>query len=374
MQSRLQDFFAQVRGIHVAHIARQLGLTLSRHENAAGPCPVCGFTVRSQNRKDHRLPLGFRTDGQGWECQHCHEKGDGIELVALTLGNARFRQLPSQNQADVFDWYIEHGFVSCNRPQRNALSPVSPTPLSSLLQMRQKTPSKSLLEEPLRYPPPDELLTLWNLCLPLDQDPQVCAMLQRRGMDPCLLGFLDLARALPPHAPGYSWMQARGNHWRKGWRLLLPAFDHHGQFKSLKARWIHETPAPAQAKSVSPCGCQAKGLLLADSLAHHLLQHSNIPDTWPTQKHFKVWIVEGDMDFLGLNASPSQHKPGCPAIFGIWAGSWNEAFAARLPLDERLHITIATDPDESGKTYATNILKTLIKRGFSPSQLHRWTP
>lgn len=367
-----QNFFAQARNIHIVHIARYLGLQINRNEKCAGPCPACDNFIRSQKRKDHRLPLGFRADGLGWECQHCHEKGDGIELVSLVLSQARFRQLSNHAQSEVRQWYIEQGFVT--GLHHTSLNPYKPQLVPPPLTLIPKKTLPVCPETSPTHPPQEELQTLWNTCIPVCEDRETNAMLERRGISPSFISFLDLARTLPTNAPKFPWTNARGIPWQQGWRMLLPAFDSQGQMKSIKARWVRKENAPAEAKSVSPSGYQIKDLLLADPISHQLLQHAEIPDSWAKNQNFYLWIVEGDMDFLGLNNILSQAQMNCNAIFGIWAGSWNESFANRLPLDQRIQITVATDPDKNGDMYASKIIKTLITRGFHSSQMKRWTP
>lgn len=100
----MTQFFEQARNISLPVLASRLGLRLSKDHRSAAPCPVCGHSVRSRTKKDHRPPLGFRTDGRGWECQHCHVRGDGIDLTAYCIGGSRYRELSDRDKAEVRDW------------------------------------------------------------------------------------------------------------------------------------------------------------------------------------------------------------------------------------------------------------------------------
>ena len=367
--------FEQMRNISVAILARQLGLQLSNDNRCAGPCPICGAQVRSKSKRDSRLPIGFRADGYGWECQHCHDKGDGIDLAALVIGGSRYRELSQPQRAYVREWFVSEYFINetpKSNYRRNATNSFR-QPLALKIHA-QKQNSPPVTKIPTR-PPIEEVMNLWEQCIGVTQDTEAIALIESWNIDVGIVYIKDLARVLPVNGPRFSWMRARGQDWHQGWRLIVPAYGATGKIESLKSRWIRSSNPPNGLKSTSPKGYQVKNLVTVEPLANAILERGELPlniQNWPQEQRFDIWIAEGEKDLISKAAQYNQHSYDIYAVFGTWAGGWTDDIAARIPTDERIRIIIATDSDEAGDNYAKKIYKTLITRGFRAKQLVRW--
>ena len=367
-----QTFYDQARTVHVTTIASHLGLKLSQDKRSATPCPCCGHIVRSASKHDKRPPIGFRCDGLGWECQHCHQKGDGIDLASYVLQGSKHSLLSRDQQTDVRSWYESRGLV--NSQGNRTHTPNYITSQKASFDVSRTTALNPTENRVLEYPPSEQVKMLFHHSKPITEDLECKEYLQSRGIQPNSVEELNLARVLPKDTSMLSWTQARMKPWTDGWRMILPAFDHCGEIKSLKARWICKTTPPSGTKSTSPRGYNISELLLANNTAQTILKTGQAPSTWDTEKNQSIWIVEGDTDFLGM--STRLHTTGKTniAVFGIWAGSFSHTLATRFPLHERTRIILATDPDETGSKYALHISTLLLQRGFQAHQIERWIP
>lgn len=101
----------KVKSAPLTEIAKELGLRPSRL-SSLGPCPDCGAEKRGKG--DGRGPIGYKKtpDGDVWACQRssCDAKGDGIDLVALVLRNARMKELDEDGTAEVRQWFSDRGW------------------------------------------------------------------------------------------------------------------------------------------------------------------------------------------------------------------------------------------------------------------------
>ena len=211
------------------------------------------------------------------------------------------------------------------------------------------------------YPPPDEVLGLWQTARPLLDDEAAAVCLAFRGIYPDVVQELDLARALHPDThetriPG--WARFRGNApvsrpWsRSGHRILVPVYDCDGQLRSLRA-WL-VTGEPDKPKRVPPVGHRASGLVLANRAALEILRGERF--------HSRLVIVEGEPDFLA-RAIVNPNEP----VLGVLSGSWHEGFAERIPYGSEVYIR--THLDKAGERYAQQIVLTLRHR----ARLYRLT-
>ena len=150
--------------------------------------------------------------------------------------------------------------------------------------------------------------------------------------------------------------------------MVLPVYDVDGKLAGVKARLVRQ--ATGTDKAVSPAGQSARGLVLADVNGRGVLAVG-------ARDVHTVWIVEGETDFLTLalvdlpaleagRLKPRARHDGV-AVLGVYAGAWRDsdegrALAARVPLGAR--VVVATDADNTGDSYATDVATTLQRRGF----------
>lgn len=223
-----------------------------------------------------------------------------------------------------------------------------------------------------KRPPSAEVMTVWKSCVGVTEDTEAVQLLESWSTEPAAVYIEDLARVLPLNGPHFPWMIARGQPWHQGWRLIVPALGVTGEIESLKARWIREKDPPGQLKSASPKGCQIGQLVTANGAAEIILRTEQLPLNCSKEARFDVWIVEGEKDLIIQTSRHNNSSHDAKAVFGIWSGGWTTQIAQRLPMEQRIRIIIATDPDEAGNKYAKDIYKTLITRGFRRTQLARW--
>jgi 5S rRNA maturation endonuclease (ribonuclease M5) len=362
----MTDWIAEARRIGVAEVALALGLR--EYRRTIGPCPACGVGQRGQ--RDPRLPAGMRGDGLGWACHRCKVTGDALDLVAWQLHGSKLKELDAERIKEVARWYADQGWVEVKgyTPRHPRKRPLEARPVPLL-------PSPST---PPPRPPKAQVEALWASCVPVCDDPEVAAWLESGGFDPTRIEDHDLARALPQSAKLPDWARIRGKKWTYGWRCLLPAWGASGELESLRARWCRPKEEldglPKNAAAAAGPG-SASGLVVAEGLGLQLLQRGAVPEWWSWAEDYeplKVWIVEGETDFLSLATKVwSEASDTAPAILGIWAGAWTDELSARIPLDVG-QIVIATDVDEAGEKYAKRIADSLVARGFSKNKLKRW--
>lgn len=333
----MQGWIGEVRLHPPLAVARVLGLTVKR--NGIGPCvvPSCAKTVRSTSRRSTRPPIS--AGHQGWRCWQCGTTGDTISLLCYHLfgerlhrGDSRWRELRRYCashglcSADLFD---EDNTSPLPKPRRVAPPPPPPPP---------------------KRPPIEEVQALWDASAPVVVDAQVSSWLESRALDPNRICNLDLARALPSGSlPG--WARFCGKSWAEsGHRLILPAVDHDGVVRSLRARCVL-ADVPPGSKSASPAGYSVSGLLYACPLATDLLAGVEVESP-------QLVLTEGEPDYLTYAGTPQW------ATAGLWSGSWRQDFADSTP--DHATVVMALHADEAGARYAANIARSF---GYRPINL-----
>jgi hypothetical protein len=211
------------------------------------------------------------------------------------------------------------------------------------------------------FPPADELRSLWNKCGACSDDPEVCAMLERRCIRPAWVDDFRLARVITPGAPLPTWASFRGKRERRapwtetGHRLLLPVYDEKGCMRNVRAWCVTPSEDP---KRLPPAGYRASGLVLACGSAVVLLTSGRAPER---PSGLRVLIVEGEPDFLTWATHFSDaDDANVPVVFGVVSGSWTEDIAARIPDGTR--VIVRTHHDAAGDGYAEVIRRTLQRR------------
>lgn len=343
----------EARRVPVPAVAGALGLTERR--GSWSPCPLCGAEQRSKSKRDRRAPLGVRRDGLGWECQHCHETGDALDLAGLVLHGDRFAALDREHTAEVRGWYASRGW--CEARGNGAGRPQTPRPAAP-------PPPKP---EPPPRPDPEEVAAAWELARPVTRDREVAAWLAGRGLDPARVEDFDLARALPADARLPRWAVCRGVPWLAGgYRLVVQGWSSTREPESLHARCILASPPPgprgdALPKSAWPAGYAAAGLVMACGLGRQLLQTGELPSWWPAGELLRVVIAEGLPDFLTWAPRFSDGALDAPAVFGVTSGGWAPEIGARVPSGTK--VAIRTDRDRAGDAYAWRaVWQSLVPR------------
>ncbi|MEQ8461757.1 MAG: virulence-associated E family protein [Sandaracinaceae bacterium] len=335
-----------MRVVSVAQVATALGCAVKAGRSSwqIAPCPACGAERRAgaKKRGDKRGAVGSsRENPRGWKCQACEQTGDALHFVALHLTGRRMGGLNDSERAEVRRWCED--FLG---------SPVG----------REPPPEP----EELPYIPEDELEDFWSRCVPVVDDPEVRAFLERRRVDPALVAERDLARALPKGLRRLpQWARfASGRPWTEhGNRLIVPAFDHHGARRSVIGRNVRKP------KSVGPTERNRKGLVLACPLGRHLLEHGAVPPTLGERP--RVVLGEGEVDFLAWATEP--YRGERYASWGIFSGSLRPELFDRLPTG--MTVVCATDADPPGDRYAEKVTHLLAERLRGPAfWLERWRP
>ncbi len=212
------------------------------------------------------------------------------------------------------------------------------------------------ISPPRSYPPMDEVRAVWRDAGFVACEASARAVLEQRGLDVEAIDDRELARVIPNGAVLPRWARYQGRSWTEtGHRLVMPACDEEGVMRSLRAWRIGEGDTP---KRLPPGGFRASGLVLADPFAAALLSAGKWLDGMPNP--LRIVIVEGEPDFLTWATRFSDGDEDVPFVFGIVAGAWTEAIAARIP-DGSL-VAVRTDHDPTGDRYALEIARTLLGR------------
>ena len=292
-----------------------------------------------------------------WKCFACGAAGDGAALVAaVALGTA--------DRPDADGWAraralaVERGLVASEGAPvarvRNVPNDRPPAP--SVRPGPPVAPVASL-------PDVGDVAVLWNVCGPVDADPEVSGWLRSRGIDPALVAALDLARALPSGGAENvvavpAWARCGSEPWGLGRRLIFPCFNAAGDLVTLRGRWTSNRRV--KAKEMGGTGVLAGPALYADPMAREILRGA-APLGWDG----RMIVVEGGPDFLTLATSTSSTSTTAPAVVGVWSGAWpatqaGAAFAERLPA--RARVVVATDANGAGDRYADTIAAHLAGR------------
>ena len=189
--------------------------------------------------------------------------------------------------------------------------------------------------------------------------------LRSRGIDPRVVEERDLAVALPEDTHIPPWARFGAHPWpAAGYRLLVPLYDHHGEIRSVRARYLGKR----HPKSLAPKGHECTGLVMADALGLYLLKHGLRPSWWtPDAPPLRVIITEGETDFWTAACEASDANEHAPAVLAVFNGSWTRQLASRFP--DGCHVIIATDSDAEGEKYAAQIVESFKGRAV---RLQRW--
>ena len=349
----LGAWIAEVKTRPIAQIAPALGLQ-RRGRDSFGPCPACAADRRGAG--DRRGPIGAR--GRGWRCWRCGVKGSPIDLIAwVELGRS-----PTRGARD--DWrriQARAYQIGATGDAPAAEGPLpEPRPLPRVeVEAPRPYPEATRVAELLIYGSWKldsteggrrwlaETIPTWS---PDQEIPAHAARIlpTRREIVDRFGPSVNRATAPLPH-----WARWRGRDWiGAGYRVLLPLYDCRGRPRSVRARHVDGAARPGGTpKGISPAGRSVSGLVFANAWGAETLAGRHHPHS--------VYIVEGGTDCLAatLASDPLERR----AIFGVISGGWTPAHGARLAAmcSDATRITIDTDPDPAGDTYADRIAETI---------------
>lgn len=338
----------------VLQVAQRLGLQV-RQGGSFGPCPGCGADRRGKD-DSRRGPIGIVPNQRGWHCHRCELTGDAANLAALVLTGDRRPTL------QVRDWFARNGWCAPSdgpRTGRGARTGRQPSRPSQPHQGPPGRESGGASAGAAQRPDRGEVSLLWHDSRQVFDVPGALAYLEARGLDPALVEDRQLARVLP--GDGYQWPWW-ASHWPR-WMgsspaLCVPLWAPEGQAASLLARSCDLERSGAD-KSRSARGPRA-GLVMACGFGREILEAGQVPGWWPEGRPLEVLIAEGEIDFLHLATFHGDAGLYAPVVFGVVAGAWTPDVAARIPTGSK--VTIWTDPDDKGDSYAAKVARTLRDR------------
>jgi hypothetical protein len=306
-----------------AEVAEMLGLSRSKEERQKWTCPAHGGTS---------LSLSVGRDGTlRVRCFGCDLSGDIFSLIGAVEGLSDF-SLVLERAAEYAGYADELAAERKGyRPTRSAPRPrrIPPPP------------------PPPSYPPVEEVWAAWEACTPLWEAPSdLRTYLDGRAIDAVTASRFGLVRATAQTMPAWA---VFGDAWHaRGYRLVCPIYDSQGVMRSLRA-W---SPTSATHKRIAPKGFTTEGLVLADLHALAMLRGEGTPR--------RVFVVEGEPDFLVTSLAYRLTEPNRPAVLGVVAGAWSKAIAAKVP--DGADVRVATHEDDAGEKYASEILDSLADR------------
>jgi len=260
------------------------------------------------------------------KCFACDYSCDALGLIETVVGCRSFRE--------TIDAACD--LAGCPRPGDSTARDWTPPPRSEQTSTR---------PEP-KYPWSTDLVRFWDSLGQVIRNPLAAELLRRRAIDPAAVDTWGLARVMLGSSSVPEWARYRGDGeesrpWTEtGHILIVPAYDHDGAMRSVRAwRVLEGGDVP---KRLPPSGCKASGLVQANLFALHLLRG----ETGPT----RIVIAEGEPDYLVW----ATRFDG--PVIGIGSGSWTEDFASKIPLGST--VILRTDRDDAGERYARAIAKT----------------
>ena len=280
------DHAAEVRRAlaSVADVCAYLGIEKSKTEHGKWICPQHGGGSLSLRVKGGTIQA---------RCFGCDFAGDALSLIAAARGLDVQRDFPEVllegarigglwPLVDELEKGREGGTVS-----RAALPVQRSTP----------APRAKPLEhvEEVLYPDVGAVAALWAASSAVQDDAEVCVLLEGRALSPAEVDTFALARVLPPSpTPLPRWAGFKsGRSWRDaGYRLIVPLYDASGTMRSFRAWRVGEGEGP---KRVLPTGCKSAGLVFACPFAVALLEAGSHVAGMPSK--LRLVIAEGD----GLN-------------------------------------------------------------------------
>jgi len=311
----MNDWYQQFTNMGMHEAAQRLGIQNKGKSKRYGPCPNPACS-KDRSEKDPRPPLAFFIGNreERWHCYVCKIGGNIFDLVSFsTYGKAA---AALDNFSDLRQW-----IGSTPAPTHKYEIPV------------RKEPS---------YPPADEVrrLVLAATRIAKCSNAKIREWCKSRGLDIDKIpaGVCDpafdcgtLTQVETSRGRISPWWPSI---WRKEFNILIPMVDFQGNLASVLGR----TTYGRRRKSSVPISFSTRNLLFACTKARRFLQREETPE--------KIWITEGEIDYLTIA------QLGQPVI-GIRSGSLDAI--SLMKWQEHQSVFIATDNDEAGERYATQI-------------------
>jgi len=310
-----------------ARICKSLGLDEGAKRQARG------LIIRCPSHGD-RNPSCSVTEGPDGtlrvKCFSCEFTADALGLIEIAL-NVPF--VEAINEAC--------DMVGRPRPGEPEARSWTPPPVDT----------RAPRPEP-QYPWSSDLARFWGSLAPVAGHALADTMLRRRAIDPEAVDRFGLARTITGRTtlPDFAKYRGSADHpmsWGEtGHLLIVPAYDHTGTMRSVRAWRVLESDAGDMPKRLPPAGCKASGLVLANCDAQSWMRGELGPCV--------VVVAEGEPDYL----THATRFDG--PVIGILSGSWTPEFAAAVPIGSTL--LLRTDRDEAGSRYAKQIVDTVGDR------------
>lgn len=307
-------------------------MNLIKKSGRFGPCPACGTSEDKMSRPPVRVTYVVgQSGGSGkatmdqWTCNHCHVKGNIFDFVAYkeTGGDASSIRPRGYGMQQLF-----------------ADACLSEPPVGNSVDKVKK----------IEYPPTKEVLallqksTIINKC----KEKRILNFFKNRGL---LAEKINTAGVAPGDFPYESLTVGQDRNcswylrsWAKSYPILIPLVDYRGDLKSIMARALNNS----KQKTTCPIGFQVQNLFFANKNARLFLKKETVPQ--------KIWIVEGEMDYLTLSMAED--------VFVIGVRSGSMSHLQLIPWRKEQTVFIATHDDAAGNRYADEIKRNIHPAGW----------
>lgn len=350
----------------VFRMAQRLGFDTDERKRCIYVCPACHAEKRHTKAHDKRGALSVKND-EHWHCWQCDAGGDAADLLAYHTVDRRLGECSREELQRVRAAWNESsgGPSSSSNGQQQLRTNGHRANGSSASHSRPREQ-----QQQLATPTAVELEQLRALTDTILEHEEPAAWFRdTRQIDPAkLIGAIDLRylRAAPDRqsVPWAGFERDDGSFvswFQRGFRILFPLYDAQGRLRSVIARRTRGTEGP---KSVPPTQRSRTGFVLADINGQRLLAGELHVERGV---RLDVVIAEGEADVCCWAIAPAEDGAQ-RAVLGVTSGAWTSEIAARIPAGAR--VVIATDLDEPGDKYATQILRTLASR--TDLDVRRW--
>lgn len=311
-------WYEQINESGIHSVASALGLTIRK--NMITPCPACGAEKRGTN--DKRPPIGFIKNLKGWTCHKCKATGNIIDLIAYTLQDKRYRELPKEDRKKVMNW-AEENKLYINQQAETFKKIISTYNLTDQQVPTNNTPEES--NSPFKWEKDIHLKYHNNLYdMPF-------------GLH--VIEYLYDYRKIKDNVIRKFQLGAMLDQFDNIW-IVIPLRNKEGEVINLKFRSL---PKQNEKKKIRHCSGRPMTLFNIDNLDHHY-------DT-------NIIITEGEFDVLAyLSANPNVNVcSGTTGAKSNWPDDWLDAIE---PFE---NIYINYDDDETGKEGADKLSSKLGK-------------
>lgn len=346
------DYATEIRrvAVNATQIVAKLGL--AKHSKRHGNRVVILCPMHRERTPSCNVRLG--QDGTlHVHCFGCGWSGDVFTLVATCRGlnlRSEFKEVLAESARLVG---LTDAFNELSQGVEFKLRALPPAP--------KPAPDKD-------YPPRREVSDLWAIANggvteSCSLDPEACEELTlRRGVDAGDVDSRRLAAVISRFRDGLPRWAHVGKEtalkpWSStGYRMVVRAFDHRGELRSLRAWQIDKVTNAMRAKGkpfsgakrIPPKGHRADSLVLANDNAQAMLRGELKPR--------RLLITEGEPDFVV--AGVKWHND---CVLGIFSGSWDDgSVAKRIP--DGCEVLVGVDSDEAGDRYADKIVESINER------------